>query len=221
MKFLNMKTLFAALAFSVLAFTAMPPGAWADTVAPPTDTSAAGELAFWNSIKASDNADDYFIYLRSFPDGMFQDVAKARYEELGGGEKFVPAPEPVVVEEQPPEPKVTAPPKRYKKPVYVTAKPKYSKSIFAKPKKPRHVIVYRKAYVKVKKPKRNSAVIIYQKPKVRRYVKVRATQPYVKVKPKKIYIPANEPSSGGSGGGGDGGGGGGGGGGSGGGGWGG
>jgi hypothetical protein len=206
MKRFNLKMVFSAVAFAVMAFAAMPPVAQAETVQPPTDTSAAGELAFWNSIKASEDAADFEIYIKAFPDGMFLDVANARYKSLGGDAKFTSAPvlEPETVVETPVEPKIIVPATKYKKPARVAPVKRYSKSIFVKSKKPKQIVVYRKAKVKISAPKRKAAVIYYKKPKVQRYTKVKATQPYVKVKVPKT--PSDRlPGSGGGGGGGGGG----------------
>ena len=35
------------------------------------EIEAAGELAFWNSIQASNRADEYRAYLRQYPNGRF------------------------------------------------------------------------------------------------------------------------------------------------------
>ena len=42
------------------------------------DTQAAGELAFWNSIQASNRADEYRAYLRQYPSGRFAALAQTR-----------------------------------------------------------------------------------------------------------------------------------------------
>ena len=42
------------------------------------DTEAAGELAFWNSIQASNRADEYRAYLRQYPSGRFAALAQTR-----------------------------------------------------------------------------------------------------------------------------------------------
>jgi hypothetical protein len=41
-------------------------------------TEAAGELAFWNSIQASNRADEYRAYLRQYPNGRFAALAQTR-----------------------------------------------------------------------------------------------------------------------------------------------
>jgi hypothetical protein len=40
------------------------------------------ELAYWDSIKDSDNPDLYRTYLEKYPDGEFAPLAKARLAEL-------------------------------------------------------------------------------------------------------------------------------------------
>ncbi|HEV8311882.1 MAG TPA: caspase family protein [Burkholderiaceae bacterium] len=42
------------------------------------DVEAAGELAFWNSIQASQRADEYRAYLRQYPRGRFVALAQTR-----------------------------------------------------------------------------------------------------------------------------------------------
>lgn len=214
MKFFHVKLFFAALAFTIFSIAAVPLGAWAETVQAPTDTSAAGELAFWNGIKASTNAGDFEIYLKAFPDGMFMDVANARYKELGGTAIVTAAPEPEAVTTEPPVQAVAEPPPVPKKVLRVVTPKKHANSIFGKPKKVKQILVYRKAYVKAKIVKRKTAVNQYRKPKPAKYIKVdyRKSKPILKTK--KKYAPANEPLSGAGGGGGGGGGNGGGGGGS-------
>ncbi len=48
------------------------------TSAPTTADPAAIELAYWESIKDSTNADDYKSYLKKYPNGQFADLAKRR-----------------------------------------------------------------------------------------------------------------------------------------------
>jgi hypothetical protein len=211
MNLINLKIFFAAFIFSVFAFVATQPMARAETVSPPTDTSAAGELAFWNSIKASENLADFEIYLKAFPEGMFLDVANSRYQSLGGTEKIAPTPsaEPETVVETQVEPKIVAPSKPPKKTSRVATVKKYSKSIFVKSKKPKQVVVYRKIKVKVSAPKRKAAIVLYKKPKPQRYTKIKIAKPYSKAKVPKTPSDRLPGSGGGGGGGGDGGGGGG------------
>ena len=52
-----------------------------DEIANPEDQLEI-ELAFWNSIKDSDNAEMFSAYLDKFPDGQFRSVAEIRLDEL-------------------------------------------------------------------------------------------------------------------------------------------
>jgi uncharacterized caspase-like protein len=57
-----------------------------------SDVEAAGELAFWNSIQASQRADEYRAYLRQYPNGRFVALAQMRVAA------YAPAPsQPVAV----------------------------------------------------------------------------------------------------------------------------
>jgi hypothetical protein len=203
MTFPKLKLLFIALVFATLCSIQFSVALRAETMQAPSDTSAAGELAFWNSIKTSDNPADFEVYLQTFPDGMFLDVANARYQALGGTVEAVDTPEPPKKLKQAPQ---------VKKLVYKPPTRKYAKSIFSKPKKVKQAVVYRKSYVKVRKPKViRAAVIQYRKPKPVKYVKIKTYKARPAYKPKKIYTkPAIDSNYGsGGGGGGDGGGGGG------------
>ncbi len=46
------------------------------------NNNAALELAFWDSIKGSDTADDYKAYLETFPTGTFSPLARLRIRQL-------------------------------------------------------------------------------------------------------------------------------------------
>ncbi|MDQ2975090.1 MAG: caspase family protein [Acidobacteriota bacterium] len=50
---------------------------------PESKTSdSASEIAFWDSIKNSSNADDFGAYLKRYPDGVFSDLAANRIKSL-------------------------------------------------------------------------------------------------------------------------------------------
>ncbi len=49
-----------------------------------TDKSPTGELTFWNGIKDSNDVASFKTYLKNFPNGMFYDLALAKYQALGG-----------------------------------------------------------------------------------------------------------------------------------------
>jgi hypothetical protein len=195
----------------------------AETVPAPADTSASGELVFWNTIKKSENAADFEVYLKTFPDGMFAEIAQTRYKELGGT-AAVAAPgveEPAVAEPEvkeavmaEPEPdavvKTRKPPKKAAV-VYETKPKKRAASVFAKKKKTKVILAYTKERAKKKsryaatKPSRKYV----KKPQQPVVVKAKYAKP--KAVKKKIYADDKEPASGtgGGGGGGSGGGGGG------------
>ena len=54
----------------------------ATTQSPPPPASQAIELAFWNSIKDSENPDEFEAYLAQFPSGVFAGLAKTRLKSL-------------------------------------------------------------------------------------------------------------------------------------------
>jgi len=56
-----------------------------------SDVEAAGELAFWNSIQASQRSDEYRAYLRQYPNGRFVALAQTRLAA------YTPAPTPAAV----------------------------------------------------------------------------------------------------------------------------
>ena len=58
--------------------------AWADDPPAITDTSAVGELAYWNKIKGSGDQGELKLYLTTFPDGMFHELAMQKYIASGG-----------------------------------------------------------------------------------------------------------------------------------------
>jgi hypothetical protein len=62
-------------------FSAGAPLASASSNAPKYD-AAAFELAYWDSIKASTNVEDFNSYLKKYPNGQFADLAKNRIESL-------------------------------------------------------------------------------------------------------------------------------------------
>lgn len=58
------------------------PGQAQQTVA--ASTSASAEIAYWNQVKDAGDAGKIKTYLTKFPNGMFYDVALAKYKALGG-----------------------------------------------------------------------------------------------------------------------------------------
>ena len=68
------------------------------------------DIAYWNSIKASKNIDDYSAYLEKYPNGEFVDLAKLRIEQLGAAAApaELSAP-PASAEPKAPQPAMTQP----------------------------------------------------------------------------------------------------------------
>jgi uncharacterized caspase-like protein len=59
------------------------------------DVEAAGELAFWNSIQASNRADEYRAYLRQYPNGRFAALAQTRVAAFTPPPATIAVPAPV------------------------------------------------------------------------------------------------------------------------------
>lgn len=74
-------------------------------VAPVRDSAA--EIAFWNTVKDSQDARDYQAYVDSYPNGAFDRLARTRIASLGEAAKQRSAPAPVLAPAA--EAKVTAP----------------------------------------------------------------------------------------------------------------
>ncbi len=56
----------------------------------PTVDSTAIELAYWNSIKDSNDLDDYDAYLKKYPNGQFVEIARKRtYSAFSNSDEFV------------------------------------------------------------------------------------------------------------------------------------
>ncbi|MDX1432155.1 MAG: caspase family protein [Gammaproteobacteria bacterium] len=60
------------------------PGAPSSAAGGAAAASRNAELLFWESVKASDNADVYRAYLAQYPDGLFTSLARIRLAELEG-----------------------------------------------------------------------------------------------------------------------------------------
>ncbi|MEQ9491234.1 MAG: caspase family protein [Alphaproteobacteria bacterium] len=72
------------------------------SVQPQTNTVI--EIEYWKSISGSNNLSLYQSYLRTYPDGLFKDIAIARIEELSAASTSAPEPEPAAQSEPEPEP---------------------------------------------------------------------------------------------------------------------
>ena len=70
------------LAFTL--FILISPVNTAPSHAQQNDTSATAELDLWNQIKDSADVSQIKNYLSKFPNGMFYDLAIAKYKNLGG-----------------------------------------------------------------------------------------------------------------------------------------
>ncbi|HJV54017.1 MAG TPA: formylglycine-generating enzyme family protein [Noviherbaspirillum sp.] len=75
----------------------------------PKDSAEQIELTFWESIKDSKHASDYEAYLKSYPNGRFAALARARIERLRAEQKTEQKPEQKA--EPRPEPKKAETPK--------------------------------------------------------------------------------------------------------------
>jgi hypothetical protein len=60
-----------------------------------TTDAAAIELAYWESIKDSNDAEDFKAYLRKYPSGQFIDLAKNRLNKLESSVKPSESPKPI------------------------------------------------------------------------------------------------------------------------------
>jgi tetratricopeptide (TPR) repeat protein len=92
---------------------------------PPPDPQQA-DIAAWNAIKASRNADDYKAYLEKYPNGEFVDLAKLRIEQLSAPAPELQPAQPAPTETKPAEPASVEPPAQPAPPA--ESKPAESKS---------------------------------------------------------------------------------------------
>ena len=144
-------------------------------------TSATAELALWNQIKDSADVSQIKTYLNKFPNGMFYDVAIAKYKNLGGN------PAELIVA------KASAPTKQIAK---VTVKKQVHKTVLAQVHRPTRARVHR-TKLKVRHVAYHKAHVVAHK--LKRHLVV-----------KKVKFTPNDPQSRGGSGSGSGGGGGGG-----------
>ncbi|WP_295457822.1 caspase family protein [uncultured Thiodictyon sp.] len=95
------------------AAAAPAPAAAVPVVAPPAPVAAAPdqsqfELAFWNSVKNSDDPADFQAYLTKYPQGQFKELARRRIERLTAAARSVPTIRPQLP--SPPSPASPRPP---------------------------------------------------------------------------------------------------------------
>ena len=185
--------------------------AQAETPAAIEDTSAVGELAYWNKIKGSSDPAELKLYIDTFPQGMFFDLAMSKYLAAGGSlsdlDATAAAPPPKVkkIIEEPEEEvvDVEVPVQKYVKP-----KAKVKKAYF-KPKSEYRKIQKLRYAVKKRAAKRYQAVNVYKRPAVKKriacagywnngqcvyklkYKKVRVK--YVKPKPQYVKVKYKAP----------------------------
>ena len=83
----------------------------APTPAPAAVDPLQADIAYWSSIKASKNVDDYKAYLEKYPKGEFVDLAKLRVEQLSAlaAAPAEPLAQPASTEPKAAEPAMTQP----------------------------------------------------------------------------------------------------------------
>jgi hypothetical protein len=82
--FLKLARNMMAATVLAVAFAATPAAAQQSPALTVTDKSPTGELTFWNGIKDSTDVLSFKTYLENFPNGMFYDLALAKFNSLGG-----------------------------------------------------------------------------------------------------------------------------------------
>lgn len=167
------------------------------------DTSAVGELAYWNKVKGSEDPAALKLYLDTFPQGMFYDIALSKYLAAGGSPSKLDTPAaaaPPKVEEATEEPEVAV---EVDEPAEEAIVPKVKvqkvKKAFFKPKSDYRKIQKARKIIKKREAKRYKnakyePVKIYKRPLVKpKYIKVKAKPRYVKPKRKLIYAAKKKP----------------------------
>ncbi len=184
--------LFVGCTLLLLPFVALN-AAQAETPAEIEDTSAVGELAYWNKIKASEDPAALKLYLDTFPQGMFYDLALSKYLAAGGSPSKLDTPAVAStpkVEEAPDEPEeevvVEKPVKKTYTPAIKVQKRKQAifkpKSDYRKIQKARYaikkraakryepVVVYKRPTIKKRAAKRYEPVVVYKRPTVKKRI---------------------------------------------------
>jgi hypothetical protein len=137
-EFLKLTRITMAAAVLAVAFSATPAAAQQSPGIAVTDTSPAGELTYWNGIKDTSDVLNFKAYLENFPNGMFYDLALAKYNSLGGSVTDL---KPIAKDSVTPANSGNAKPKLVltkKKPSVVARKKVASNKIKKKPRK--HVV---------------------------------------------------------------------------------
>ena len=83
-EFLKLARVMMAATVVAAAFAATPAAAQQSPATAVTDKSPTGELSYWNGIKDTSDVLNFKSYLENFPNGMFYDLALAKYTSLGG-----------------------------------------------------------------------------------------------------------------------------------------
>lgn len=172
--------LFVGCALLLVPFVAIN-AASAETPTAIEDTSAVGELAYWNKVKGSEDPAALKLYLDTFPQGMFYDIALTKYLVAGGSPSKLDTPAAAAspkVEEATEEPEEVA----------VEVDEPAEKAIIPKAK----VQKVKKAYFKPKSDYRKiqKARVAIQKRKAKRYEPVYVVKRPVYKKRVAVYKPA-------------------------------
>lgn len=130
----------------------------ANTSTAAAQSSAMDELAVWNSVKESSDPAEFKVYLQKFPNGMFADVARARFLKAGGSKAelatITPAAQPAVAQTPEPKPAAAAEPEPVKQATTVAKKKKTvatkksTKKVASKRASPKKVAKNHKATVR-------------------------------------------------------------------------
>ena len=167
--------LFVGCALLLVPFVAINTAS-AETPTAIEDTSAVGELAYWNKVKGSEDPAALKLYLDTFPQGMFYDIALSKYLAAGGSPSKLDTPAaaaPPKVEEATEEPEVAV---EVDEPAEEAIVPKVKvqkvKKAFFKPKSDYRKIQKARYAIKKRKAKRYEPVVVYKRPVYKKRVAV-------------------------------------------------
>ena len=147
--------------------------AQAETPVAIEDTSAVGELAYWNKIKGSSDPAEIKLYIDTFPQGMFFDLALSKYLAAGGSpsdlDTAAAAPPPKVEEvvAEPADEVVDEQPTTYTKPKVKVQK---RKQAYFKPKADYRKIQKVRYAIKKRAAKRYEPVVVYKRQAVKKRI---------------------------------------------------